>query len=183
MRRALIALVVVSAAALAAAPLGIAGSGSVSDPRDDLWAQPTSGGSASLDMVRATFGHAGNGRLVHTVTLAGAAANPAGGGNVPTLLIEDPARPNGGTSLCRYFVGVHKGRLGVFTCGYADRVASARISRTSSNTIRYEFSARAIDNPATYDWAFVTRGTVFGTQGDLDRLPDGDHSFLTHRLR
>jgi hypothetical protein len=182
MRRALIALAVLAATGLVAAT-GVANSGSVSDPRNDLWAQPTSGGSARLDIVRATYGHTSNARLVHTVTLAGAAENPAAGGTVPLLYIEDPVRPNGGTSLCRYFVGVHEGRTGVFTCGYADRVASASIRRTSSNTVRYEFKASAIDNPATYAWAFVTRGSTFGTEAELDRLPDGDENFLTHELR
>lgn len=181
MRRALTALTVAGAIALAAAPLVVANSGSVSDPRGDLWAEP-SGGGGSLDIVRATFGHTSKGNLIHTVTLAGAAANPASGGNVPNLLIEDPVLANGNAD-CRYFIGRHGGRLGVFTCGYADRVASAKIRRTSSNTIRYEFSPRAIDDPTTYDWAFVAEGAAMGTEAQLDRLPDGDHSFLTHKLR
>ena len=181
MRRALIAVAAAVATTLAVAPLGVAGSGSISDPRDDLWAEPSES-KASLDIVRASFGHASGGRLVHKLTLAGAAPDPASA-NVPLLYLEDPVRPNGGTSYCRYFVGRKDGRLGVFTCGYAERVASARIRRTSSNTLRYEFSARAIDNPSSYQWAFVTRGTAFGTQADLDRLPDGDHSFATHDLR
>jgi hypothetical protein len=166
---------------LAVVPPGIAGSGSVGDPRGDLWAEPSSGG-ASLDIVRASHGHTSKGRLVHKVTLAGPAADPASRGRVPNLLIEDPVLPNGQVD-CRYFIGSHEGRLGVFTCAYADRVASARIVRTSSNTIRYEFSPRAIDNPASYDWAFVTEGPTHGTEAELDRLPDGDHAFLTHKLR
>jgi hypothetical protein len=182
MAKALKALALAGALALAAAPAGIAGSGSASDPRGDTWGDP-SGGAGPVDFVRATYGHAKNGNLVHKVTVAGNVANPASGsGNVPMLWIEDPQDPNGHAD-CRYFIGRHEGRLGVFTCGYGDRVASARIKRTSSNTIRYEFSPGAIGNPPSYGWAALVMAPADGTALWADRLPDGDHSFLTHKLR
>ena len=169
---------VLAGVALTTAPLGVAGSGSVADPRGDL---DPSGSSSREDIVRASHGHTRNGRLVHTVTVAGDVGNPASA-DIPQLWIEDPELPNG-TSQCRYFIGRFEGRLGVFTCGYGERVAGARIRRTSSNTVRYEFKPSAIDNPANYNWAFVTKGPVQGTQSFVDRLPDGDHAFLNHRLR
>jgi hypothetical protein len=180
MRRALLALTLACAAAIATAPLGIADSSSFSDPRGDTYDTP-SGGSGGVDLVRASHGDTKSGRLVHTISVAGNVANPASGGNVPMLWIEDPARSNGNAD-CRYFVGRHEGRLGVFTCGYGDRVAGARIVRTSAHTIRYEFSPSAIDNPASYDWAFVVKAPATGTQWWIDRLPDGDHAFNTYRL-
>jgi hypothetical protein len=168
---------------LTGAPAGLAGSGSFSDPRNDLDPKAASD-SARYDIVRATVGHARGRRLVHTVSVAGGIANPASA-EVPLLYIEDTAAdaPNG-TSTCRYFVGRHEGRLGVFTCGYGDRVASARIRRTSSSTVRYEFKEKAIGSPDSYRWAFVTRGPTDGTTSILDRLPSGDNfAFHTHALR
>jgi hypothetical protein len=137
--------------------------------------------SARYDIVRATFGHS-KGKLVHTVTVAGDVPNPASSAEVPMLFIEDPENPNN-SSQCRYFIGRHDGQLGVFTCGYAERVASARITRTSSNTIRFEFKPSAIDNPASYQWAAQTKGPSEGTSAYLDRLPSFDEDFLTHKLR
>lgn len=164
------------------APAGLAGSGSFSDPRGDL--DPDAASNADrYDIVRGTEGHKRGGRLVHTVSVAGGIGNPASS-EVPLLYIEDTAAdaPNG-TSSCRYFVGRHEGRLGVFKCGYGERVAGARIRRTSSSTVRYEFTERAIGRPAAYRWAFVARGPTNGTTSILDRLPSGDQAFLTHKLR
>ena len=162
-------------------PLGLASTESFSDPRDDL-DPPAASNAADYDIVRATEGHS-NGRLVHTVSVAGNIANPASA-QVPWLYVEDTRsdRPNG-TATCRYFVGRFEGRLGVFTCGYGDREAGARIRRTSSRTVRYEFTPRAIGSPASYRWAFVTEGPTDGTRSLVDRLPSGDNVFLTHKLR
>ena len=169
-----------AAALLAAAPLGLADSGSFPDPRGDLDPTGARKPSSSHDLVRATQAHSKR-RLVHTVTVAGDAPNPAAA-PVPVIWIEVPDEPNG-TSQCRYFVGRQDGRLGVFTCGYAERVGSARIRRTSPSTVRYEFSPRAIGNPGRYFWAVASYGPAENTQGDIDRLPDDDHARITHVLR
>ncbi|HEX8647366.1 MAG TPA: hypothetical protein VF715_10735 [Thermoleophilaceae bacterium] len=170
------------AVVLAAAATVSAGSGAVSDPSGDLYDVPTTGGSGQVDIVRATFGHSG-GRLVHTVTTSGDIPDPAAGATSPMLFIEHPTTANG-TAECTYFVGRHAGKLGVFTCGYGDRVGSARIRRTSARTVRFEFSPRAIGNPASYEWAFLTRvRTRYNASTWVDRLPDGDHGYLTHQLR
>jgi hypothetical protein len=183
MAKALIALTLSAAAVLCGGTQALASSGSASDPRGDLYGKPDSGSTSAVDFVSASYAHASGGRLVHTVSVAGSIANPnSSAGSLPMLWIEDPVRSSG-TSYCRYFVGRFHGRLGVFTCGYGDRVASARIVRTSAHTIRYEFKAKAIDNPRSYGWAFLVEGPVFGTDAQLDRLPDGDHTFSNHTLR
>jgi hypothetical protein len=184
MRKAVMALTL--AGALALAPAAAADAGSASDPRDDLFDAPASG-SATFDIVRATFGHK-RGQLVHTVSVAGSVASPASL-NAPYLLIQepggaqDPGNPNGQAD-CRYFVGRHQGRLGVFTCGYGDRVAGARVTRTSGSTIRFEFSPRAIGNLPAYQWKAVTEGQGrYAARSQIDKLPSGDRTYLTHTLR
>ncbi len=182
MRRALLPAAVAVAVVLAAAATGSANSGSATDPSGDLFDQPASGGSGPYDIVRATFGHS-RGRVVHTVTTAGNITDPAAGSNSPMIFIESPTAPNG-TAECSHFVGYHDGRLGVFTCGYGDRVGSARVRRTSARTVRFEFSPRAIGNPASYEWAARTRTrTRYSSLMWVDRLPDGDNAFLVHQLR
>ena len=174
------------AGALALAPAAVADSGSASDPRDDLFDAPA-GDSGRFDILRATFGHR-RGRLVHTVSVAGNVASPTSL-NAPYLYIQepggaqDPSNPNGQAD-CRYFVGRHAGRLGVFTCGYGDRVAGARVTRTSASTIRFEFSPRAIGNLPAYEWKAVTEGRgQYSPQARIDMLPSGDRTYLTHTLR
>jgi hypothetical protein len=178
MRRKVLLGAATAVVVLAAAPLGLAGSDSFSDPRGDLDSDGSMDAGPRYDLVRATHGHTESGRLVHTVTVAGSAST----GDL-FLRIEDPEMPNG-TTQCRWFVGRHDGRFGVFTCGYADRVGSARVRRISSSTVRFEFSPRAIDNTASYQWAAVSEGPSDGGVTALfDRLPSGDHAFITHRLR
>lgn len=182
MRRALLLLGVAALAVLSTGSVVSADSDSRVDASGDLLDPPTSVSSGSVDIVRATFGHS-RGRLVHTVTTAGSVPDPRRSANVPMLLIEHPTTPNG-TRECTFFIGRHEGRLGVFTCGYGDRVGSARITRTGSRTIRYEFAPKAIDNPSRYEWAAITRAqTRYARSADVDRLPDGDHNFHRHTLR
>lgn len=183
MRRALLITMLACASVLAAAPVASAASGSFTDPSGDTFGgQPTGNSSGSLDIVRATFGHRG-GRLVHKVTTAGDVGNPARGTNFPLLLIEHPTLPNG-TAECTYFVGRHNGRLGVFACGYGTYLGSARITRTSARTVRFEFSPRAIENPPTYEWAFSTRSpTQYNAMVWADRIPSPDQEFFVHTLR
>jgi hypothetical protein len=181
MRRALSLAVTTALLVLASAAPASASSGSATDPSGDLYDQPVSGGSGPFDLVRATFGHRGS-RLVHTVTTAGSVPDPASG-NAPMLFIEDPIDPNG-TAECTYFVGRFNGRYGVFRCGYGTRAGSLRMTRTGSRTVRYEFSPKAVGNNANYEWAALTRTrTRYNVAMWVDRLPDGDHSYLTHQLR
>jgi hypothetical protein len=181
MRRVLLSTGVALAVVLATAAVGGASSGTVTDPSGDLYDQPTTGSSASYDLVRATFGHS-RGRIVHTVTTAGNVPDPASGG-APMIHIVDPVDPNG-TSECRYFIGRFDGRFGVFKCGYGTRVGSLRMTRTGARTVRFEFSPKAIGNPASYEWAVRTRTrTRYNVAYWVDRLPDGDRTNLTHQLR
>jgi hypothetical protein len=179
MRRTLLALSLALAATGALAAPSVAGSGAFADPAGDVFDGPQRG---SLDIVRTSYGHSGS-RITHTVGLAANAPNPSSQ-PVPRLYINIAGRANG-TSECAVFVGRHKGRLGVFSCGYADRVGSARIERTSSKTIRYTFSASAIGNPRSYDWAAVTStgSSERNSAVRADRAPSADQSFYTHALR
>lgn len=185
MRTLLLLVVLAVAVTVLAAPLGLAASGSNSDPRGDVSDEPQSGSRSSLDLVRGTYALR-SGRLVHTLTVAGSVANPASGGEgVPMLYLQTPSAANG-TSECAFFVGRHRGRLGVFTCGYGERVASARVTRSSASTIRFEFSPRAIGNPATYEWAGAMpagRTRYAGAWSHIDRMPTGTDEYFTHRVR
>jgi hypothetical protein len=167
----------VAGAVLTLAPLGIAKSGSFSDSRGDVRPAGTTNPGPRYDIVRATEGHTSRGRLVHTITVAGNASL-----DDLYVFIQHSELPNY-TRECRWFVGRFDGRAGVFTCGYAERVASARVRRTSSSTVRFEFSPSAIENVASYEWAAVARGPTERTHAYLDRLPTADNDFITHRLR
>ena len=188
MRRALTVVAAVLTAALAAVPLAASGASGGTDARGDVEGAPA-GGASGADLVRATAGRASGGRLTHTVTVAGSAADPSGGGVVPQLYIELPdgtgSYDSNGTAECTLFVGRHRGRTGVFRCGYADRVGSARIVRTSASTTRFTFSRSVLGGARQYDWAFITR-TQGGERGALtvhDRLPSSDDAFLRYRVR
>ena len=175
-RRALLGAIA-AGVVLAIAPLGFANSGSFSDSRGDVGPVGTADPGPRYDIVRATQGHTSRGRLVHTVTVAGSASV-----DDLYLFIQNRELPNY-TAECRWFVGRFDRRFGVFTCGNAERVASARVRRTSSSTVRFEFSPSAIENVGSYDWAAVARGPTEGTHAYLDRVPSGDLAYITHRLR
>lgn len=177
MRRLLVP-VALSLALVGAVP-AVAGSGSQSDPSGDVFGSDQ---RAGLDVVRTKHGHS-SGKIVHTVELRGSAPNPSSQ-QVPRLYLKPSNRANG-TSECALFVGRHHGQLGVFICGYGERVASARIERSGSRTIRYSFSPGAIGNPRSYEWAVVTAGSSSenGQPYKADRAPDADLSYYTHQLR
>jgi hypothetical protein len=180
-RRSLLSLLIAVAVVLAVAPVVIAQRSSGDDPRGDVLGEPA-GGADSADLVRATADQGTGDALWHKVTIAGAAADPAAGGIVPQVLINVRERPNG-TAECDFFVGRHDDRLGVFECGYATRVAKAKVVRTSAHSIRYTFDADAIGDPAQYDWRIWVRGPSDGTQVTYDSLPDNEAVFRTHRVR
>ena len=172
--------------AMALAAPGAAASSSVfKDPAGDLFDQPQGVSSGSVDIVRATHGH-GGGRLVHTLSVAGGTiANPASSTNAPMLYLK-PSNVANGTSQCAYFVGRHRGRLGVFRCGYGNRVGAATVRRTRARTVRFEFAARTIGNPARYEWAALTRASSTRYARSVwfvDRSPTGVDTYFSHALR
>jgi hypothetical protein len=183
MRRAAATLIAALAVTLGAVPLGIADTTSGTDARDDVEGSPP-GGASAADLVRATAGTNSRGQLVHTVTIAGTAADPSGDGPVPGIHIELPAQPNA-VAECTVFVGQFKGRLGVYRCGTGERLGSAKVVRTTSHTTRYTFSPRALGSPRSYDWAVITRArtTTNGSWTRHDRLPSGDDAYLSYSLR
>jgi hypothetical protein len=184
MRRAVVTLVAAMASALAVAvPLGVADTVSGTDSRGDVEGNPA-GGAERADIVRATAGTNSRGQLTHTVTIAGSAADPKGGGIVPALYIELPDQANA-VAECAVLVGQFRGRLGVFRCGTGERLGSAKVVRTSTHTTRYTFSKAALGNPSSYDWAVVTRAnaTDNGSWTRHDRLPSSDDEYLRYSLR
>lgn len=167
-----------------AAPGAAADSSVFTDPAGDPFDQPTGVSSSSVDVVRATHGH-GGGRLVHTVSVAGTVPNPASSTNAPMLYLQ-PSNVSNGTSDCAYFVGRHRGRIGIFRCGYGNRVGAATVRRTSARTVRFEFTARAIGNPASYEWAALTSsGSTRYARSVwyVDRMPSFEDAYFTHTLR
>ena len=168
--------------ALVAVPLGIADTVRGTDARGDVEGSPA-GGASAADLVSATAGTNSRGQLTHTVTIAGSAANPSGGGIVPQLYIETPDQANP-VAECAVYVGQYKGRLGVYRCGTNERLGSARVVRTTGHTTRYTFSPRALGSPSSYDWAVVTRArtTTNGSWIRHDRLPSADDAYLPYSL-
>lgn len=183
MRRAATTLIAALAVTLAAVPFGIAATVSGGDPRGDVEGSPA-GGAAGADLVRASAGTDSRGRLTHTVSVAGTAANPSGDGIVPVIYIEFPDEANA-VADCAVYVGQFKRRLGVYRCGDNERLGSARVVRTSSHTTRYTFSPRALGSPRAYDWAVITRARseARGQWIRHDRLPSAEDEFLRHSLR
>lgn len=155
------------------------------DEAGDPFDQPQGVSSASVDIVRGTHGH-GGGRLVHTVSVAGGTiADPASSANAPMLYLQ-PSNVANGTAECAYFVGRHRGRVGIFRCGYGNRVGSATARRTSARTVRFEFAARAIGNPRSYEWAVHTNsGSTRYARSTwyIDRMPTRSETYFVHRLR
>jgi hypothetical protein len=170
------------AAVLVAVPLGIAATSGGTDERGDVEGSP-SGGADRADIVRATAGRTSDGQIKHTVTVAGSAADPASG-DLATYIYIEAQTDAGAMDECTFFVGRYHGRLGVYLCGTAERLGSARVVRTSEHTTRYTFSPRAIGNPKTYQWAAITRGVTNarGTFTRHDRLPSGDEFFFEQKL-
>jgi hypothetical protein len=183
MRRGLATLMIALAAALVAVPLGIAATSGGTDERGDVEGSP-SGGAPRADIVSATAGRVSNGQIKHTVTVAGAAADPASG-DLATYIYIEAQTDAGAMDDCTFFVGRYHGRPGVYLCGTGERRGSARIVRTSEHTTRYTFSPRALGNPKTYQWAVITRDVTNrpGAMTRHDRLPSGDEFFFEQKLR
>jgi hypothetical protein len=180
MRRVTLLVVIAAAMTLGSVQLVQADSASVNDDRGETVGQPA-GGPDSVDIVRGAYGHTKSGKLWHKVTIAGQAADPSeADGPVPVLYIDVVF--HAGNRECDFFVGRFDGELGVFDCGSLDKVAPARIVRTSEHSTRYVFSPRAIGSPSHYGWAFVTEGPSGDTYMRYDRLPGGDRAYANHEL-
>ena len=169
MRRAAAAAALV---ALLAAPSS-AGAATLTDPQGDVERWPNAG--PNDDVVRGTAGHKPKGRLYHTVTLAGAARDPAQ--HTPLLLIETGDRMS---RWCDYLIGRTDAGLGVYDCDYMERVGSVKVTRSGSK-VRFTFKRSAIGNPSEYGWAVVVRGQTQGTTAEYDRAPSEEDSFVTYR--
>ena len=161
--------------------IALAHSDSATDPRGDVAGNPP-GAHANFDIVGSTIGDASHGKVTQTVKVAGALGDPNHGGLVPLLYINVPSYP-GATRECDFFVGRVRSHDGVYTCATVKRVGPATIVRKGGNTLRYMFSPKAIGRPPSYEWAFVTEGRADGTIETFDRIPDGQTSMYTYKLR
>jgi hypothetical protein len=172
---------VIAAVLLGPAGSAIASSGSHSDPHGDF-AFPPPKASADYDIVKATYKSPSHGWITQTVSVAGHFGDPAHGGIVPDRLIDEPGYPNA-RSECDYYVGKVKSRLGVFLCGTTKRIATAKIVRSGSSTLRYSFQPKKVGSPKMYEWVFILRGQRGGTTVDFDRVPDVRDGTAIYRMR
>jgi hypothetical protein len=175
--------------------LAIADSGSITDPSGDtknVQGKPTH--KPSDDIIKATWGHAKHGGLVHSVTVAGKVGDPnAQGptGPLPVLLIDVPKKHF--TPGCDYSVGEvlpgtpgnnsNKTKWLVRKCsnGPTQKTTGiAKATQPSSDTITLTFKKKAIGKPRRYGWAF--QFVEDSNQGFylVDRAPDT--GFKVHRL-
>lgn len=195
MKRLPIIVGIAAAMTLATAGVVLADSGAITDPRGDVQHVP-SGQKANYDIVRATWGEAKHGKLVHQVTVVGKVGDPQANGHtgpLPSLLIKVPHH-QGGTSNCDYMIeSVPPGAPGnttnhlawfVYTCSNgpnAKKSGAASAARPDAHTIKLVFSAKAIGTPSKYGWAFVFPTDTKHGIAVADRAPDS--GFKTHRLK
>jgi hypothetical protein len=173
---------VTSALALLAGGAAAAGD-SETDRRGDVIGDPP-GDRADYDIASASYGKLGRRKLEHTVTVVGRAADPSKRDSlaVPLLMIDVP-KVASQTNACDFYVGRTSTGAGpgVYECGDETRRGDAKIVRTSSGTIRYVFSRRAIRSPRKYGWAVGVRSRTNGSIVMHDRLPD--FGFDTYRIK
>jgi hypothetical protein len=194
MRKRLVVLGACGTIALVGAAVVLANSGSISDPKSDTTGNPQ-GNNADYDIVKATFGHAPHGALVHRVTVAGHIGDPQAhgfSGSLPRILINVPHHTFSG--LCDYRVdSVPPGAPGnssnevkyfVFKCSNGPnqpKTGGASATQTSPDTIKIVFRKRAIGSPTRYGWAvdFIAEGS--NGFYDVDRSPNA--GYKEHVLR
>ena len=192
-----IRVIFVSAVLLAlCAALAFANSGSISDPSGDtknVKGKPTH--DPNSDIVKATFGHAKHGGLVHTVTVAGKIGDPTASGPtgpLPQLLIDLPKKHFSGN--CDYYVNEalpgtpgnnsSKVKWLVHKCSNGPTqsvTGTAKAKQTGSDTIKLTFKKKAIGKPARYGWAADFVNDSHQGFYEVDRVPDA--GFKVHRLR
>lgn len=149
------------------------------DPHGDTFGSPP-GDRADSDLTDASQGHSGD-RLVHVVKLAGRAPDVARDDR-EALLFLDVAHDWGATfDQCDYFVDRSGDRAGIYRCGTAERIGTARVAQRNGNGIRFSFDSDAIGDPSGYDWAVAVRGVATGEE--FDRLPDGPENYHRHEYR
>jgi hypothetical protein len=163
--------------------VAIAGSGTEQDARGDVMGRPV-GNEADYDIASSAYGQLGKKKLRHSLTVVGHAVDPQrhNGIALPILMIDVP-KVASQTNYCDFFVGrnSHGDGPGVYECGDQTKRGSARVVRTSSGTLRYVFSRKAIANPKKYGWAFGVRSRTGGSIVTHDRLPDRD--FDVYRIK
>jgi hypothetical protein len=181
MKRIYTGLAAAGALAVLVTSIATADTASRKDPTGDVKHNPP-GKDSRYDIVRITYGHGSNGRLVQTVTTKGKIFGPASKSGPPPLLwIDVPGKVanRGGCNFSDYFVIPGE----VDECGDGPKTGSASVKKVSAHTMRFSFAPSAIGSPARYGIAFVEEGS--NSQGNglvfFDRAPN--KGFLRHTIK
>ena len=181
MVRKLVIVVVCLSIAMLALPAS-ADTGSITDKKGDATGC-NDGPKAGCDIVKATWGHASNGRLMHQVSVAGQIGAPLSGhGSTPRLMIDVPGQKFDNPT-CDYYVGnvppgvgpntsTTKWKWYVQTCQNTGSkiVGPAAASQVDAHTVRLVFNRKLIGSPGRYGWSWV-----FPADGDnppYDQAPN-----------
>lgn len=162
-------------AALVVAGLGAglagADSKSIDDPDDDAAVE-------SLDVVKATAGHKGKSKLVHTVTLDSPLAQEAG----HQILLQMNTDKDGDCE--KEFIWPPSGDATLIKCGIGETPKGGKISEPAENKLKITFKRKVIGNPKKYGWRIETR-VCDGDCTDVDFAPDedgGNRVYVKHKL-
>lgn len=189
MLRRFVTLLACVSAILLALPAS-ADTGAITDKKGDATGC-NSGPVSGCDIVKATWGHASNGRVVHQVSVSGQIGAPLSGqGSTPRLMIDVPGQKFDNPT-CDYYVGNIPPGVGpnksstawkwyVQTCQNTGSkiVGPAAASRVDAHTVRLVFNRKAIGSPARYGWRWE-----FPADGDkppYDAAPN--KGYKTHSL-
>lgn len=177
-------LVVLSAAALALISLpASADSGSITDKKGDSTGC-LEGTKADCDIVAAAWGHRSNGRLMHSVTVAGKLGQASGHGSEPRLMINVPGQKFDNPT-CDYFLELTPPGVGpntsdqwkwyVKTCQNSGAQIRGAASSVYPNihTLRLVFKRKLIGSPSHYGWQWVMPGD--GDNPPYDEAPNSGY--------
>jgi hypothetical protein len=167
----------------------LADRGSIKDPKGDVQNNPDH--KADFDIVKATWGHAKHGKLVHKVKVDGKIGNPDNGQGVfPQMYFDVPGKV--GNSYCDYKLqpdaphtpnnSTDHVKANLYKCGNDNLVpvGTGQIKRVKPDTDKFVITKKLIGSPNKYGWFFQT--ITDSNQGivEADRAPD--HGFKEHNL-
>ena len=133
--------------------------------------------------MKATAGHTGKRKLVHTVKMDGALPAELGDYQVSVQFSLD-----GDRDCEREFNASALGKTPLIKCGVGEGSKSARVTKPSPKTLKFTFKTAAIiGNRDRYKWRVRTRECPGGPPcpADADSAPNdapGGVRYVTHRL-
>jgi hypothetical protein len=178
MTRRALTLVVVGLVSLACAAIAIADVNSAKDPSGDVKHNPP-GDDSRYDIVKVSYGHTTDGKLVNKVKVKGNVFAPnSKSGSPPLLWIDVPGKvaSRAGCNYSDYFVIDSE----VDECGDGPKTGDAKITKLDAHTLQLVFAPAAIGSPAKYGIAFVEEGSNAKGLVFFDRAPD--KGFFQHKL-